>query len=93
MKPLVEKLITFLKTEGINFSYTDGNLDNIVLTKGDIVKKIAYQCFYRFSGISVFYKDGKKKGEINTIDITDDMFINEYMKVIILLKFKIKENE
>ena len=97
-KPYVDKLVSSLKKEGINFCNKDGKLDNVVFTKGDIVHKIAYQCFYRFSGMCVYYKEkpGKKKGQImvTTVKITTDMYINEYMKSLILHAFKrLEKNE
>jgi len=87
MKPFVEKLILYLEKKGIEFYWTDEDgYDNVVLVKGDKMKKIAYSCFYRFSGISSFVDEDEKKNII-FVRVTDDMYINSYQKKIIDMVF------
>jgi len=78
MTPHVKKLVVYLNSIGISFSATDGELENVVLTRNDgKVIKIAYHCFYRFSGMCKIRKD-IGKNLMTLVDVTDDMFINQY---------------
>lgn len=87
MRPYVEKLVSYLEKKGIEFYYTDDDgYDNVVLIKGDMMKKISYHCFYRFSGPSSFVDEDDKKNII-FVKITDDMYINSYQKRIIDMVF------
>ena len=81
MRPYVEKLIVYLNKNGIEFSWKDEDNDNVVLTRGDKIKKISYHCFYRYSGLSSFFtednsykpkksKDFKKSKNENDFDKT-----------------------
>ncbi len=83
MKPHVNKLIASLSKEGIVFidHDEDPNLENVSFKQGDKELKIAHSCFYRHSGIALVYKENE------TISLTDDMYINTYMKSLILLYF------
>lgn len=92
MTPYVEKLVVYLNSKGILFSPSDGELENIVLTKDDKVVKIAYNCFYRFSGISKVYTH-TAKNQVVMSDMTDDMFINNYMRSMIDFLFFGREDE
>lgn len=92
MTPYVEKLVVYLNSKGITFEPTDGHLENVVLTRGDKTIKIAHHCFYRFSGIAKIRKD-VGKNQIVMIDLTDDMFINTYMKSLIEFLFFGKDDE
>ena len=91
MEKPVNRLLAALAKEGIEFCPTDGHLENVIFTKDDTVHKIAWECFYRFSGMSAYYKEykGGKKGQImvEVIQITDDFFMNDYMKHLILARF------
>jgi hypothetical protein len=90
MQPYVDKLVDFLITKDISFEHMDGHLENIVLTKGDKVSKIAHHCFYRFSGLCVIGKEVSKgkKSELILIEVDDDMYINTYMRSLILRIFE-----
>lgn len=92
MSKPVEKLVLALSAQGISFQEKDGHLENVVFTKGDIEMKIAYHCFYRYSGMCKIKKE-KGKHLVEWVDVTDDMFINSYMKSIIEHNFKKKEEE
>ena len=92
MQPSVDKLVKDLEKQGIEFTPIDGHLENVIFTKGEYVHKIAWQCFYRFSGMSAYYQEykGNKKNQIlvKVVEITDDFFINNFMKELILYHFK-----
>ena len=88
MTPHVLQLVEYLKKFDINFSPTDGELENVVFTQGDKVVKIAHKCFYRFSGLCYIQKT-KKDNYIDLIEVTDDMFINTYQRMIIEKIFKV----
>jgi len=92
MTPYVEKLVVYLNSKGITFESTDGELENVVLTKDDKIIKIAHHCFYRFSGICKIYTH-KAKNQIDMINMTDDIFINMYMKSLIEFLFFGKDDE
>lgn len=86
MKPSVDKLLVHLQKKGISFSPTDGELDNVVLTSSTKTIKISHHSFYRYSGICCIYKE---KGEnfIEAIDVTDEMFMNNFMRPIVEMHF------
>lgn len=95
MTPHVEKLVEYLNSKGISFVSTDGDLENVIF-KSDIKEvKISHRCFYRFSGMCKIRKDvgDKKKNTIIFVDVTDDMFINQYMKALIEFLFFGKKEE
>lgn len=95
MKPHVDKLVKWLYDNyGITFKPTDGELENVIFTNSDNrVKKISHRCFYRFSGMCTIHKvkPNSKNNEVEFVDVSDDMFINSYMKSIILEIFEIEE--
>lgn len=91
MTPHVDKLVSYFKTKGISFSPTDGELENVVFKYNDKETKIAYHCFYRFSGISRIRKDAGNKFEL--VEVTDDMFINTYIKSLVEYIFFGQEDE
>lgn len=86
MQPVVNKFVAYLKTKGIEFSPIDSSgLRNITLTKGADEIKISQHSFYRFSGISCLYEEkgeGEKKN-FKIIEVTDEMFMNIFMKPIV----------
>lgn len=91
IKSSVDKLVSDLNKQGIQFEPTDGELENVVFTKGDETYKMAYQCFYRLSGMCVYYKefDGKKgQSMLKPVFIPIDEYINGYIKALILKNFK-----
>lgn len=81
MKPVVTKFITTLKKSGIEFEPTDGDIENIILTKGDKKWKMSHHSFYRFSGICNVYKESDK--EMIPVPVTDEMYLNDFIKPII----------
>lgn len=92
-KPHVDKIVNYLKSKGIQFLPTDGELENVQFIKDDDVCKICYDCFYGFSGIAVIRKEikGGKKNEVELTTFTDEMHM-ERMKFLIQHYFGI-ENE
>ena len=90
MAPFVDKLVGLLnEVHNISFQTKDGDLENVVFSKeGFNDLKIAYRCFYRISGMCKIMKDTKHKDRVIWVDVTDDMFINNYMCSIILLHFE-----
>lgn len=94
MKPAVDKLLNHLNSKGIEFFPIDENpkLENVILKNKDKEVKISHHSFYRYSGISCVYKerteDNNKKFEI--IEVTDDMYMQNFMKPIIYTLFDIK---
>ena len=87
MKQQVEKFVASFKSKGIEFSPTDGDVENVVFTSTDRVVKVSHHSFYRYSGIACVYKE---KGEnfIEAIEVTDEMYLTNFMKPIIETFFK-----
>jgi hypothetical protein len=85
MTPHVEKLVADLSKKGITFTQDDG-LGNVVFVLDGEEQKISHWCFYRFSGIATIRKE-LGKNQVQLIQVTDDMFINEYMKSLIEFMF------
>jgi hypothetical protein len=85
MQPSVTKLLAHLKTKGINFSPEDVNgFDNVTFSRNGKEIKMAKHSLYRYSGISVFTKDkGDNTNQTVVIPVTDDMYMNLFMKPII----------
>ena len=88
MKPYVDELFDSLRKEGISIE-NDERLENIIFTKDKTIFKVAYHCFYRFTGSCKMIKPGKGKNEIEWIDIPDKMHISSVMGSIIRSKFGI----
>ena len=93
MKASVDKFISHLKQKGIEFSPSDGDLNNVIFTSPEKVVKISHHSFYRYSGIACIYKEGKHEFSIETIDVTDEMFMNTFMKPIIETHFGLRKND
>ncbi len=87
VQPAADKLITHFQNKGITFSSSDGDLENVVFSSKDKEVKISHHSFYRYSGIACVYKE---RGEnfIEAIEVTNEMFMNNFMKPIIELHFK-----
>ena len=84
MKVPVAKLIEQLKKDGIGFTSTDGELDNVIFTKKDKVVKMSHHSFYRFSGICSVYRDDPKNKEMTiSVPVTDEMYLSVFIKPII----------
>jgi len=89
MKPAVDKLVNHLQKKGVSFQPNDENLENVILSSAKKTIKISHHSFYRYSGIAVIYS----KTSENTFDITeitDEMFLTNYMKPIIEMHFELK---
>jgi hypothetical protein len=89
MEPHAKKLMNSLKSDG--YSFENNGVDRITITKGSKSHTMANHCFYRFSGMAkamrqVGLKDGKPVHDY--VKITDDMYMNEHMKSIILHIFR-----
>ena len=90
MQPAIKGLINYLKNFNIKFSPTDGKLDNVVFENDEKIIKIVHFVFYRFSGICKIQKSIKgRKNKIEFVDITDEMYINMFMKPLIQKKFNL----
>ena len=84
----INKFVLDIKNYGISFVATDGDLANVVFTKGKIVKKIAHEIFYRYSGRCVMMEINKKTGKEENIRMNDDNFYI-WMKSLLLISFNI----
>jgi len=85
--PYTNKLVTTLAKQGIMFKSSDGDLENVIFIKNNKELKISYHSFYRFSGICSLYKEGEDK-KLEVIYITDEMYLNTFIKPIIENYFK-----
>jgi hypothetical protein len=83
MKPFCDKLVKQYVSKGYEFFPTDGELENVVfITPDKRTIKISHHSFYRFSGICCKYKE-LDKHLFEVTDITDEMFVKIYLKVIL----------
>lgn len=89
VKPAADRLIARLNQEGINFTPGSGGYSNVTFTDGQKTMQMSEHSFYRFSGISVIVQDKKDaKNETECVEVTDDMYMNIFMKPIIENFFK-----
>lgn len=86
---IVEKFLTVIAKQGVKFLPTDGELENVVFIRNGVTFKMSHHSFYRFSGIKCVYRE-KANNEIETVDITDEMYLNEYIKRSIDVNLGIK---
>ncbi len=86
-KNIEEKLVSSFKKSGINFQPNDGDLENVIFSKGDKEFKISHHSFYRYSGICSLYKEGDDK-KLEVIYVTEEMYMNTFIKPIIENYFK-----
>lgn len=90
MEPSVKKLLAQLKSKGVEFTPQDeSGLNNVVFRSSDKTVKISQHSFYRFSGIAVYTKS-KGEHESETVEVTDEMYMQIFMKPIIETFFGIK---
>lgn len=92
MKPHAEKLQKSLAKDGYSFENV-GDEPRIAIIKGGRTHIMAHHNFYRFSGMAramrqVGLKDGKAIHDY--VRITDDMYMNEHIKSLILHIFSNK---
>lgn len=85
MKLFVQNLVNSLNKKGIEFKEIDGELENVIFSNGDKILKLAHHCFYRYSGIASIFKEvkGSNNKEFETIIVTDEMWLNLFIKPII----------
>lgn len=87
MRPHVNKLVSYFNGKGITFSPDDGDLRNVVFSRGDKDVKISHHSFYRHSGIVKVYKE-KDNNTFEVIEVTDSIFMENFMRPIIEKLFK-----
>lgn len=88
MKPTVDKLVTYLKTKGIEFIPNDeSGLENVIFKSSDKEFKMSKHSLNRFSGIAVVTRD-KGANESETVEVTNDMYIQMFIKPIVETFFK-----
>ena len=93
MQPVVNKFLSQLSAKGIDFIPTDGEFENVIFKSKDKEIKMSHHSFYRYSGIACLYEErgeGEKKN-FKIIEVTDEMFLNIFMKPIIDSLFKTKK--
>lgn len=83
--PVVVKFTQQLEKKGISFSPTDGEQENVVFTYKDKTLKMSKHSFYRYSGISTVY-NFKADNSLEIIEVTDEMYLNTFIKPIIELQ-------
>ena len=88
MQPAAKKLIAVLEKKGISFNHIEGEFENVSFSKGDKELKMSHHSFYRFSGISVLCYGNEDTNTSKTVEVTDDMYMNIFMKPIIENHFK-----
>lgn len=105
-KSAIDKLLLSIEKYNINYKDSDGDLSNVVFTKDDKVCKIAYEIFYRYSGICAHIvevksknivikeidksKKAKKKKTEYIIQTIEDSEFYDRIKMIILLNLGIE---
>lgn len=85
MQPSVTKLVSQLKSKGIEFSPDDvSGFENVTFTTPNKTINMSKHSFYRFSGITVITKDkGDNSNQSEVIPVTDEMYMQMFMKPII----------
>jgi hypothetical protein len=93
MAPSVNKLVNHFKNKGIEFSPEDpSGLENVIFASKEKVVKISHHSFYRYSGIACVYKEKEGKENVfEILEVTDEMFLNNFMKPIVELNFAAKK--
>jgi len=86
LTPYINKLISYVKTKGIEFFPKDGDMENVIFRRGEKELKIAYIFFYRFSGISAIHRE-KDQNQVEIVTVTDEMFVNNYLKTLVDFHF------
>lgn len=86
MKPYADKLIAYFKSKDVVFANDELN-ENVSFTSSEKTATISHHSFYRYSGIACVSKDlGENKSEY--IEVTDEMFMNNFMRPIIEILLK-----
>ena len=89
LQPHAKKLISHYEHKGIILP-TDGEFENVIFHNKEKEVKIAWTCFWRFSGICATHKDAGEN-QVKVIPLTDDAFMNVYMKAVLDMHFFPKE--
>ena len=82
----IKKLTEFFRGKEV-FYRPEDKYRNVTFYNEKKEVKIAYDCFYRVSGICCTHKDTEKAHEVLVVDISDDSFYNVYMKTILMEHF------
>lgn len=82
VKPHVDKLVSYMKSNGVEFNHTDGNLSNVVFKSKDKEVKISYHSFYGIGRMGAVRKDSGES-QFSFVPVTDEMFIGGVMKSIL----------
>lgn len=88
---VVSSLVSHFASKGINFTPDDG-LENVIFKSKDKEVKISHHSFYRYSGIACVSKEGKEKNTVEHVPVTDEMWMNSYVKPIIELHFNLNKS-
>jgi hypothetical protein len=87
MKPFTDNLLLSLEKKGI-LCKQDPTANNLIFYNRENTKQvsISHHSFYRFSGIACIYKE---HGDhlIETVEVTDKMFLQNFMGPIVELHF------
>lgn len=88
MQPSVTKFVTYFKNKGVEFD-PNGNdgYDNVIFKSKDKEIRMSKHSFYRYTGIAYMYKD-TKDNSVETIEVTDEMWLNIFIKPILELFLK-----
>jgi len=82
VKPLVDKLVAYMQSNGVAFTPTDGDFENVIFKSKDKEVKMSHHSFYGFSRMGAVRKDvGESQFEF--VPVTDEMFIGGVMKAIL----------
>ena len=90
LTPHANKLVAHYEHKGVSFLPKDGDFENVVFFNKVKEVKIAWDCFYRFSGIACTHRD-KGENSVEVIILTDESFMGAYMKGILDMHFFPKE--
>ena len=85
-KPYADKLVAYFLKKNVAFDPDDG-LKNVTFTSPDKSVKISHHSFYRFSGICAIQKD-KGESQVEIIYVTDEMYMENFMKPIVEILLK-----
>ncbi len=83
MQTSVAKLVSQLKSKGIEFSPVDeSGQENVTFKTSEKTVNMSKHSFYRYSGIAVYTKD-KGGNESETVEVTDEMYMQMFIKPIV----------
>ena len=92
LQPHANKLISYYEHKGVSFVSKDGEFENVIFYNKEKTVKIAWEVFWRFSGICCTHREAGEN-QVKVIPLDDDMFMNSYMKAIVKMNFFPKEKE